>query len=158
MSIGGTEIEGQGHFSNDTKRLPLVLVVDDDESDRELAKRGLASRGANCRVEFAEDGQAALDYLLNPAEELPNLVLLDLKMPRLNGHEVLRQVRGTERTRVCPVVVFTSSGQSSDIVGCFESGANSFVRKAIDFDQYIARVQEVANYWLCLNEPCQGRK
>jgi two-component system, response regulator len=135
-----------------SRGVPLVLVVDDDEGDRELAKRGLGARGINCRLEFATDGQEAIDYLLDPAEELPNLVLLDLKMPRLNGHEVLARLRGSERTKICPVVVFTSSSQDSDIRGCFENGANSYVRKAIEFDQYIARVQEVANYWLRVNE------
>ena len=150
-------MEGKDILTGYSDSVPLVLVVDDDESDRELAERGLGARGLNCRVDFAEDGQAALDYLLNPTGELPSLVLLDLKMPRVNGHEVLRQVRENDRTRICPVVVFTSSGQPSDILGCFENGANSYVRKAIDFDQYIARVQDVAKYWLRLNEPAPGR-
>jgi len=138
-------------------RLPVVFVVDDDENDRELARRALKSGPVSCSVRFAKDGQEAVDSLLDLSEELPDLILLDLKMPRLNGHEVLKQVRGNERARICPVVVFTSSGQTSDIVGCFESGANSFVRKSIDFDQYISLVRDVAKYWLQVNEPCNGR-
>jgi CheY-like chemotaxis protein len=134
------------------------LVVDDDESDRELAQRGLGTSDLHCRLAFAADGQEAVDFLMNPERELPMLVLLDLKMPRLNGREVLSRVREQERTKACPVVVFTSSGQAMDVLACFESGANSFVKKAIEFDEYIARIRDVVRYWLKVNEPCPRRR
>ncbi len=133
---------------------PLILVVEDDESDRELAERALNKIKLPCRVEFAIDGQQAVEFFLDPESDLPSLILLDLKMPRLNGHEVLKRVRSSQRTRNCPVVVFTSSGLPADILGCFESGANSFVRKSTGVEEYIARLQEIASYWLTLNEPC----
>jgi CheY-like chemotaxis protein len=132
----------------------LVLVVEDNESDQLLARRGLGKLEIPCRMELACDGQEALDYLLDPVKELPNLILLDLKMPRVNGKEVLARVRSTERTRRCPVVIFTSSSEFSDIMGCFEGGANSYVRKAVELDEYMEKLTKLAEYWLRINEAC----
>jgi two-component system, response regulator len=143
-SGGGTAVGGEH----------LVLLVEDNASDELLSLRGLNQADVSCEVDVVRDGIEAVEYLFDVRKRSPSLVLLDLKLPRMNGLEVLRRIRAEERTRRLPVVCFTSSSEQADVVGCFESGANSFVRKAVDYSEYMDRLTKLAEYWLTINEPC----
>ena len=134
--------------------LPVILVVEDNEDDQRLVMRALSKGKTGCKVEIAEDGLAAVQYLFDPESVRPRLVLLDLKLPKLNGLEVLTRIRSDERTKRLPVVIHTSSSEESDLVNCFDNGANSFVHKVVDYDQYIYRLVTLAEYWIQVNEPC----
>ena len=136
-----------------------ILLVEDNPSDIGLTQRALdRSRIANELV-VAEDGQEALDYLWGAGawagrdvSEMPALMLLDLKLPRLPGLEVLRRVRGDSRTRRLPVVILTTSQEEQDIAAGYDFGANSFIRKPVDFKQFLTAVEQLGLYWLVLNE------
>ena len=104
-------------------------------------------------LEIARDGREALDYLLNDANDLPRLVLLDLGLPDTDGLEVLRRIREHERTSLSPVVILTSSSSPDDVAAGYRCGANSYVRKPVDFDQFAGPVREIGSYWLVVNEP-----
>ncbi len=132
----------------------MILVVEDNEDDQRLVMRALSKGKTGCKVEIAEDGLAAVQYLFDPESVRPRLVLLDLKLPKLNGLEVLTRIRSDERTKRLPVVIHTSSSEESDLVNCFDNGANSFVHKVVDYDQYIYRLVTLAEYWIQVNEPC----
>jgi two-component system response regulator len=145
----------------------ILLLVEDDPSDVELTRRALArSRVANELV-VAADGQEALDYLFATGEHagrdpaaLPALVLLDLKLPKIDGLEVLRRIRADERTRRLPVVVLTSSREEQDVAASYDLGVNSYIRKPVDFLRFAEAVQQVGLYWLLLNEapPTSGTR
>jgi len=137
-----------------------VLLVEDNATDAELALRALRGRGLRNSFVVAKDGAEALDFLFargkyadRDVEQRPKLVLLDLRLPRVDGIEVLRQVKADERTRNTPVVILTSSRQDPDIQQCYELGANSYIVKPVDFDKFAQSVAEVGYYWLLLNEP-----
>ncbi len=135
-----------------------ILLVEDDKNDIDLTLRALKkSRVAN-EVDVARDGEEALDVLMNPDEELPQLVLLDLKLPKIHGLDVLEKIRKTERTRLLPVVILTSSNEESDRVKGYDRGANSFIVKPVDFSQFSKSVEQLGLYWLVLNSgpPCSG--
>jgi CheY-like chemotaxis protein len=134
--------------------LHVVLLVEDNANDEMLALRVLKKSKVPLRVDVARDGQEAEEYLFDPNRPLPDLVLLDLKLPRINGIEVLKRVRLDERTRLLPVVIFTSSNQQADVQGGIACGANSFVRKSVEFADYTDRILKIAEYWLEINEPC----
>ena len=142
-----------------------ILLVEDNTDDEELARVALEeSRIAN-EVVIARDGADALECLgLEPGSgkramnPLPAVVLLDLKLPKLDGMEVLRRIRGDERTRLLPVVVLTSSAEEEDIVDSYGLGANSYMRKPVDFDQFHDMVKQFGMYWLLLNEVPYGRR
>jgi CheY-like chemotaxis protein len=144
-------------------RSKTILLVEDNPSDIELTKRALdKSRIANDLV-VAEDGQEALDYLLgregqpdDRVASLPAIVLLDLKLPRVDGLEVLRRIREDERTRRMPVVILTSSNEEQDVAASYDRGVNSFIRKPIDFDHFSDAIRQLGLYWLILNEPPPG--
>lgn len=136
-----------------------ILLVEDNADDQELARMALEeSRVAN-QVAVAGDGAEALEHLF-PEEgdgtrfmdPPPAVVLLDLKLPKVDGMEVLRRIRGDERTRLLPVVVLTSSSEEEDIVDSYGLGANSYMRKPVDFDQFHDMVKQFGMYWLLLNE------
>lgn len=139
---------------------PLVLLVEDDDNDAELALRALAKAGLGEVVARARDGEEALDLLLarGPhagtavAREL-RVVLLDLKLPKLDGLAVLKAVRADERTRRLSVVVLTSSMLPSDVAACWRAGATSFVVKPVEFASHARTIQEIARYWVELNVP-----
>ena len=136
-----------------------ILLVEDNPDDEALTLRALARNGIRHQVQVAHDGVEALDYLFGRGRyagrdtlQQPVVTLLDLKLPRLDGLEVLRQVRGNERTRCVPVVILTSSREDQDLVQGYGHGANSYIRKPVDFTQFVEAVRQVGLYWLILNE------
>jgi CheY-like chemotaxis protein len=136
-----------------------ILLVEDDPDDVKLTLKALEkSRIAN-KVEIAWDGVEALDYLFATGKFagrdkgiMPQLILLDLKMPKMDGIEVLRRLRSDERTKLLPVVVLTTSTEDKDRIESYKLGANSYIRKPVDFRQFIDAVQQLQLYWLVLNE------
>jgi two-component system response regulator len=130
----------------------LVLLVEDSDDDVELTLRAFRRAGLRTRVEVARDGAAALDRLLEPGVELPAVVLLDLKLPKRDGLEVLERLRAEPRTRLLPVVVLTSSREERDLQRAYALGANSYVRKPVDFEHFVAATRALGEYWLGVNE------
>ncbi len=137
-----------------------ILMVEDDPVDAELAMRSLRSNDLAERVRVLEDGVAALDFLFcrgiyadRPWSALPKVVLLDLKLPRLGGLDVLRQIKSDERTRAIPVVILTSSREDPDIQNAYALGANSYVVKPVDFDSFSTALSRLGVYWAVVNQP-----
>jgi two-component system response regulator len=129
----------------------LILLVEDDPNDEELAKNSLEKYHIG-RIHAVHDGVEAVEYLHGDKDELPRVVLLDLKLPRMDGFEVLRRIRAHPRTEFLPVVVMTSSKQERDRLASYRQGANSFVTKPIDFDQFQEAVRQLGLYWAGINE------
>ncbi len=137
-----------------------VLLVEDNPTDAELTLRALRGKGLRNNFVVARDGQEALDFLFAQGEHAgrdvrlgPKLVLLDLRLPKVDGTEVLKRIKSDERTKAIPVVVLTSSRQEPDIEKCYQLGANSYIVKPVDFDKLVEAVSELGVYWLLLNEP-----
>lgn len=137
-----------------------ILMVEDDPVDAELALRSLRRNHLAERVRVLEDGVAALDFLFcrgaytdRPGSALPRVVLLDLKLPRLGGLEVLRQIKSDDRTRAIPVVILTSSREDPDIRTAYALGANSYVVKPVDFDSFSTTLSRLGEYWGVTNQP-----
>jgi two-component system response regulator len=140
-----------------------ILLVEDDPDNEALTLRALRRGGVQHTLVVARDGVEALDYLFGTGryagrdlEVMPLVVLLDLKLPRLDGLEVLRRIRAEERTRFLPVVILTSSDEERDRLEGYRHGANSYVRKPVDYDQFAEAVRQLGLYWLLLNEPPPG--
>jgi two-component system, response regulator len=136
-----------------------ILLVEDNEDDVFLTKRALAKSNIMNKLVVARDGVEAIDYLFgdqtktsSESNACPVLILLDLKLPRVDGLQVLKQIRENEKTRVCPVVILTSSKEEVDIIKGYKLGANSFIRKPVSFDQFVEAVRQLGLYWLVLNE------
>jgi two-component system response regulator len=131
----------------------VILMVEDNPDDQALTIRALRKNNLANEVITANDGVEAIKYLFdNPAAPLPALILLDLKLPKIDGLEVLRKIREEERTRRLPVVVLTSSKEEQDLIASYNLGANSYVRKPVDFNEFIEAVRQLGLYWLVLNE------
>ena len=130
-----------------------ILLVEDNAQDELLTLRALRKANLQNEVVVARDGQQALDYLLDPAKELPGVVLLDLGLPRIGGLDVLARLRADERTRFVPVAILTSSDEETDRVRSYQGGANSFVRKPLDFGEFAETVARMGVYWLATNIP-----
>jgi two-component system response regulator len=132
-----------------------ILLVEDNPDDVLLTMRALAKNHIKNEVVVATDGEQALRILLaDDAEPVrPALILLDIKLPKIDGLEVLRRIRGDNRTRSLPVVVLTTSNEERDIVASYRLGANSFVRKPVSFDEFVRAVKVLGVYWLLVNEP-----
>ena len=137
----------------------VILLVEDNPDDEKLTLRALKKNNIMNEVVVAHDGAEALDYLLGTGphagrdvSKLPAVTLLDLKLPKVDGLEVLRRVRADERTRLAPVVVLTSSKEDQDLVTSYSLGANSYIRKPVDFNQFMEAVRQLGLYWLVLNE------
>jgi two-component system, response regulator len=131
----------------------VILLVEDNPDDEALMLRAFQRSKLANRIEVARDGAEALAYLHGAeAPPLPTLVILDLKLPKVDGLEVLRRIRATERSRTLPVVVLTSSREEQDLVESYRLGANSYVRKPVDFVQFAEAVQTLGLYWLVVNE------
>jgi two-component system response regulator len=134
-----------------------VLLVEDNPDDAALTLRAFRKNNIQNPVHHAVDGAAALQWLHGPDEagrprELPAVVLLDLKLPKIDGLEVLRRIRSHERTRLLPVVILTSSREDGDVLGGYRLGANSYVRKPVDFNTFLDTTRQLGQYWLELNE------
>lgn len=133
-----------------------ILLVEDDPDDEELTLLALRRQKVANPVRVVRDGEQALDLLLGKDrqgnhETLPQVVLLDLKLPKVDGHEVLAAIRAHPTTRILPVIIFTSSREEQDILSAYRGGANSFVRKPVEFEEFMTAVGQLGMYWLLLN-------
>lgn len=136
-----------------------ILLVEDNPDDVKLTFRALRKNNILNKVVVAEDGIEALDYLFGTGKFagrdlniMPQVILLDLKMPKLDGLEVLQRIRTDEKTKLLPVVILTTSNEDKDKVESYKLGANSYIRKPVDFNQFLEAVQKLGLYWLVLNE------
>jgi CheY-like chemotaxis protein len=137
-----------------------VLLVEDSPEDRELALRAFKKANLTNLIEIARDGAEALEFLFcegayagRKFEDGPKLVLLDLKLPKVDGLEVLRRLKGDPRTKAIPVVVLTSSKEQQDVIESYSLGVNSYIVKPVNFERFVAAVRDVGFYWLLLNQP-----
>ncbi len=135
-----------------------ILLVEDNPNDVKLTLHAFKTANLGNSVHVARDGVEALDFLFctgphadRNMQEMPRLILLDLKLPRLDGHEVLKRIKGDPRTRGIPVVVLTSSSEERDVMKTYEVGANSYIIKPVDFEQFTESVRDIGNYWLEIN-------
>ncbi|MBM4322939.1 MAG: response regulator [Deltaproteobacteria bacterium] len=138
----------------------IILLVEDNPDDEALTLRALKKNNILNEVIVARDGVEALDYLFGTGKytgrdlsNMPQVILLDLKLPKIDGMEVLRRLRADKRTKLLPVVILTSSKEERDLVNGYKLGANSYIRKPVDFDQFREAVKQLKLYWLVLNEP-----
>lgn len=136
-----------------------ILLVEDNPADEALTLRAFRKSSIVNEVVVARDGVEALDYLFGRGSyegrdlhKMPVVILLDLKLPRIDGLEVLRRMRGDDRTRLLPVVILTSSNEEQDLISSYALGANSYVRKPVDFEQFADAVRQLGLYWMVLNE------
>ncbi|MGE5467162.1 MAG: response regulator [Ignavibacteria bacterium] len=140
---------------------PPILLVEDNPDDEALTLRAFSKNHISNEVIVARDGVEALDYLhctgqhAGTQPQLPAVVLLDLKLPRIDGLEVLRRIRATPRTALLPVVILTTSKEQQDVTDGYSLGANSYIRKPVDFEKFIQAVGQLGLYWLVLNEPVE---
>ena len=137
----------------------IILLVEDNPDDELLAIRALKKNNISNEVVVARDGVEALDYLFGTGahagrdmSEMPQIILLDLKLPKIDGLEVLRRLRNDERTKLLPVVVLTSSREEQDLTESYSLGANSYIRKPVNFAQFTEAIRQLGLYWLVLNE------
>jgi two-component system, response regulator len=137
-----------------------ILLVEDNPQDLELAQRALRKANLTNRIQIARDGEEALQYIFcegpHAARDItsgPQLILLDLKLPKVSGLEVLSRIKADPRVRMIPIVVLTSSKEQSDVVESYRLGVNSYIVKPVDFESFAKAVQELGFYWLLLNQP-----
>jgi len=137
----------------------IILLVEDNPDDVALALRALKRNNIANEVVVAGDGAEALEYLMatgkyarHATSDLPEVVLLDLKLPKVGGLEVLRAIRADPRTQLLPVVVLTSSSEETDVISSYQLGANSYIRKPVDFNQFLEAIRQLGLYWLLLNQ------
>ena len=138
----------------------IILLVEDNPDDVELTLRAFKKNKIRNRVIIAKDGVEALDYLFGTGvhagrdmKELPVVVMLDLKLPKIDGMEVLKRIRRDGRTKLIPVVILTSSMEESDVINGYSLGANSYIRKPVEFNQFVEAIRHLGLYWLLWNEP-----
>lgn len=137
----------------------LILLIEDNTSDIELTRRALQKSHVANELVVLEDGQDALDYFFGDTndvereKQMPTLILLDLKLPRVDGLQVLKEIRSHKETKYLPVVILTTSNEERDIVESYNLGANSYIRKPVDFNQFVEAVQSLGLYWLVINQP-----
>jgi two-component system response regulator len=130
-----------------------ILLVEDNPDDVELTLRAFRKVNLANDVDVVTDGEKALKYLEDHAAGLPVVVLLDLKLPKVEGLEVLKRMRAADATRLLPVVIMTSSREERDLIDGYRFGANSYIRKPVNFEQFVDSVRTLGMYWLLLNEP-----
>ena len=130
----------------------MIVLVEDNPDDQALTLRALKKQNIANDITVLSDGVEALEYLLNPEKPLPHLLLLDLKLPKLDGLQLLRRLRSEPRTQLLPVVVLTSSDEDRDVIEGYRLGANSYIRKPVDFNQFTEAVRQLGLYWLVLNQ------
>ena len=137
----------------------VILLVEDNPDDEELTRLAFEQSGITNHLDIVRDGAEALDYLFatgawtGRAGGNPNLVLLDLKLPKIGGLDVLRRLRAESSTRLIPVVILTSSVEEQDVISGYDLGCNSYIRKPVDFNQFASAVRTLGLYWMVLNEP-----
>ena len=143
----------------------VILLIEDNPDDEALTLRALKKNNIMNEVVVARDGEQALAYLFRTGAYagrdngvMPQVVLLDLKLPKIDGLEVLRRIRADERTRLLPVVILTSSKEEQDLINGYRLGANSYIRKPVDFNQFTEAVRQLGLYWLVLNESPPTRR
>ena len=136
----------------------VILLVEDNPDDEALTIRALKKNKIANKVVVTHDGVEALDYIFAQGKyagrdisEHPQVILLDLKLPRIDGHEVLKRIRADKRTSRIPVVILTTSDEDQDIIQSYDNGANSYIRKPVDFDQFMEAIRKLGMYWLVLN-------
>ena len=135
----------------------LILLVEDDPDHELLTIRALKKANVANDVRVARDGEEAIDMLFGPTAIKPQVVLLDLKLPKVEGLEVLRRIRESDTTRMLPVVVLTSSDEERDVIRSYQIGVNSYIRKPVNFNDFAEATRQLGMYWLVLNEcPPQG--
>ncbi len=135
---------------------PYILLVEDNDDDIELTRRAFGKNHIANELVVLRDGSQACSFLFDGARDdrgMPQLILLDLKLPKLSGLEVLERIRADETTRLLPTVILTSSKQEEDLLEGYRLGVNSYVRKPVDFNEFVEAVRQVGLYWLVLNEP-----
>lgn len=139
-----------------------ILIVEDTPEDLELALRALRKANLTNRIQVARDGAEAIEFIFaegahsgRKVENGPKVILLDLKLPKIDGMEVLRRIKGDPRTKTIPVVVLTSSKEQKDVVESYQLGVNSYIVKPVNFERFAAAVQDLGMYWLLLNQPPQ---
>lgn len=144
-------------------RPKIILLVEDNSDDEDLAIRALKKNNIAAEIVVVRDGVEALDWLYGTGahaqrdiNDMPTVILLDLKLPKLNGLEVLRKIRSEERTKLIPVVILTTSKEESDMLTSYGLGANSYIRKPVDFTKFTEAVRQLGVYWLGLNESPPG--
>jgi two-component system, response regulator len=137
-----------------------ILIVEDTPEDLELALRALRKANLANRIQIARDGAEAMEFIFaegkhsgRKIEDGPKVILLDLKLPKIDGMEVLRRIKGDPRTKTIPVVVLTSSKEQKDVVESYQLGVNSYIVKPVNFERFVAAVQDLGMYWLLLNQP-----
>ena len=138
----------------------IILLVEDNPDDEALTLRALKKNNITNEVVVARDGAEALDYIFGAGQYagrdlnvMPTVILLDLKLPKVDGLEVLERLRADERTKLLPVVILTSSKEEKDMINGYKLGANSYVRKPVNFGEFMEAVKQLGLYWLILNEP-----
>jgi CheY-like chemotaxis protein len=138
----------------------LILLVEDNPDDEELTLLAFEQGGITNPIRVAHDGVEALDYLLatgtyvdRSTQELPTLILLDLQLPRINGLEVLQRIRSNPQIGLIPVVILTTSNEQQDLIESYSLGCNSYIRKPVDYDQFLKAIQQLGMYWLITNTP-----
>jgi two-component system response regulator len=143
-----------------TAKDKVILLVEDNPDDEALTLRALKKNNILNKVVVARDGIEALDYLFGTGahagrdvSDQPQIVLLDLKLPKVDGLEVLRRIRANERTSLQPVVILTTSNEDRDVISSYQLGANSYIRKPVDFEQFMEAIRQLGLYWLVLNVP-----
>jgi CheY-like chemotaxis protein len=144
---------------NETTQIE-ILLVEDNPQDLALAQRALRKANVTNRIQIARDGAEALEFIFcegahsaRRIEDTPKVILLDLKLPKVDGLEVLRRIKGDPRTRAIPVVVLTSSKEQNDVVESYNLGVNSYIVKPVNFEGFVAAVQQLGMYWVLLNQP-----
>lgn len=133
----------------------IIFLVEDNPDDEALTLRAFKKNNIVNQVVIAHDGVEAINYLLGPDSVnnlIPQIILLDLNLPKMDGLEVLKRLRSDERTKLLPIIILTSSREEQDLLNSYDLGANSYIRKPVDFNQFIAAVQQLGLYWLVLNE------
>jgi len=131
-----------------------ILLIEDSLDDAELTIRALRKRNLTNRLRHISDGEEAMHYLFDGSNQaFPKLILLDLKMPKVSGIEILRKLKGDPRMKVIPVVILTSSKEEQDIIESYELGVNAYIVKPVDFDKFLDAVSQVGLFWMLLNQP-----
>ena len=142
-----------------------ILLVEDNANDVELTLRAFKKNNIVNEVVVVSDGAEALDYLFNTGtyagrdkDMMPAVILLDLNLPKIDGHKVLQRIRANEKTKLIPVVILTSSNEEKDLIDSYNLGANSYVRKPVEFNQFLGAIKQLGLYWLIINEPPPGTR